>query len=114
MEIKEIFEDNIEKFQNMQDYAGKHIIHPIIYLCNNKEKTVYYNTQKAFVNLKYNNIQFFNRSKRNIEKENDFNNINGILGEVRCYGYLLECFQNISNIEVNVIPQKSKRFKTWF
>ena len=104
-ELEEYFDTNkIEKFKKMKDIEGKHIKHPILYLIENSTQESKYNTQKAFFLLNDKDNNYFESKKKKIENEKNFSNINGYLGEMRCYGCLLDVFTD--NILVNPIKTK--------
>lgn len=105
-ELEKYFDTNtIEQFKKMKDSDGKHIKHPITYLIEDATPELKYNTTRAFLVLNNKDNNYFERMKKKIEKGNDFSNINADLGEMRCYGSLLDVFTN--NILIRPIkPQK--------
>ena len=94
-EIKKYFDGNkIEQFKKINNSEGKHIKHPILYLIEDSTKELNYNTEKAFAVLNNKDNNYFKSMKKKIENEKNFSNINGYLGEMRCYGSLLDAFTN--------------------
>lgn len=105
-EIKKYFDGNkIEQFKKINNSEGKHIKHPILYLIEDSTKELNYNTEKAFAVLNNKDNNYFKSMKKKIENEKNFSNINGYLGEMRCYGSLLDAFTN----NTLVSPIKTKK-----
>lgn len=97
--------EKIEEFKNINNIEGKHIKHPILYLMQNPKMNVTYNTKFSFDYLNSINSDYLNKMIKKIEKEKNFSNINGLLGEIRTYAYLLDSFMN-SNITINSVNTK--------
>lgn len=95
--------EEVKKFELMKNKEGKHIKHPIVHLINNENVDVSFNTKLSFDIINNCDDGYLARMKAKIMEEQNFSNINGFLGEIRCYGYLLDSF-NDNNITVKPIP----------
>lgn len=95
----------IKKFELMKDSYGRHIVHPILYLIKHSKSKATFNTKRTFDIINTYDTNYLRKMKKKIEgkmkMKQDFTSINGFLGEIRCYGYLLDCF--IDNY-INISP----------
>lgn len=98
----------------LSNASANHIDHPIIYLLKDENeyidssgsrmKTVQ-NTKTAILSLQNNYLGWLQKTEKKF-LEKDYANISAALGEIRCFGYLIETFgaQNVKNIHEESRP----------
>lgn len=91
----------------MENNEGTHIKHPVTYLLQENAE-VCRNTTSAFTIISNYDNEYYSKIKDRIVKEQNYSNINGYLGELRCYGYLLQCFDKT----ISVKPVSTKNVQT--
>lgn len=107
-ELESFFDSNeMEQFKSMKNSEETHIEHPIMYLLKEKREACW-NTELAFKLTSTYDNRYYSKIKESIAKEQNYSSINGYLGEIRCYGYLLKCFDE----NIIVKPIRTKKVKT--
>ena len=102
--------EDIEEIKNTKNSKSLHIIQPILYLFDKNNRNENYNTNFSLNSIFLSDNQYYlNNKKKEIMEESDFTNINGKLGEIRCYGYLLSSFMNTN---INTTPIKVSNNQT--